>query len=147
VTGGNVLTGGIVSSTGNVQAGNLRTAGLVSATANVTGGNVISGSILSRAIDVETISYANITATGTYSLSNSSSINVLIANNTGYTATLNMPTTPIDGQICNFSISGNTVTLAAGTGTVLPTYAGSTTAGTGFRYVYRLSNTSWYRIG
>jgi hypothetical protein len=169
VSGGNILTGGIVSATGNVsagnvqggtlvsattlsaignvQAGNVRTAGLVSATGNITAGNVIAGGISSRYIDVETPEYANITSTNTYSLSNTSSINILIANNTGYTATLNMPSTPTDGQICNFAVHGNTVTLAVGTGTVLPSFAGSTTVGTGYRYIYRVSNTSWYRIG
>lgn len=147
ITGGNLLTGGLVSSTGNVTAGNVRTAGVVSATANVTGGNIITTGTSSRYMDVDVPAIANITATGTYTLSSTNSINLLIANNTGYTATLNMPATPQDGQICNFAVSGNTVTLAAGTGIVLPTYAGSTTAGTGYRYVYRLSNTSWYRIG
>jgi hypothetical protein len=148
VTAGNVLTGGRVSATANVTGGNILTGGIVSAAGNITGVNIsCAGGSLSRAQDVETVNFVSVTATATYSLSTTSSINVLIANNTGYTATLNMPTTPVDGQICNFSISGNTVTLAAGTGTVLPTYAGSTTAGTGYRYVYRTSNTSWYRIG
>jgi hypothetical protein len=147
ITAGNVLTAGLFSSAGNVQAGNLRTGGVISATGNIVSGNIYTPGILNRAVDVEAVSYANITATNTYSLSNTNSINVLIANNTGYTATINMPTTPVDGQICNFAIHGNTVTLAAGTGTVLPTYAGSTTVGTGFRYVYRVANTSWYKIG
>ena len=40
VTAGNILTGGIVSSTGNVVSGNIRTAGLVTATGNITGGNI-----------------------------------------------------------------------------------------------------------
>jgi len=174
ITSGNVLTGGLVSSTGNITtagafkganlslsgnvlsalnvtgnaaSGNVTTVGLVSATGNVTGGNVISGGSLSRALDIETVSYANITATGSYTLSSLSSINVLIANNTGYTLTVNMPASPLDGQICNFAVHGNTMTLAVGTGTVNPTFAGSTTVGTGYRYVYRTSDTSWYRIG
>jgi hypothetical protein len=147
VTAGNLLTGGLVSATSNVTGGNIITGGIVSASGNVTGGNITTGGTVTRYKDVETVAYANITATGTYSLSTASSINVLIANNTGYTATLNMPTTPVDGQICNFAIHGNTVTLAVGTGTVLPTFAGSATVGTGFRYIYRTSNTSWYKIG
>jgi hypothetical protein len=159
VTAGNVLTGGQVSATANVTGGNIRTGGLVSATGNVlaggqlsasgniTGGNITTGGTVTRYMDVETVNYANITATGTYGLSTASSINILIANNTGYTATINMPATPVNGQICNFAIHGNTVTLAVGTGTVLPTFAGSATVGTGFRYIYRLSNTSWYKIG
>jgi len=144
---------GYVSATGNTTAGNVLTGGLISATgnitgvANITGGNIITTGVSSRYIDVSVPAYTNITATGTYSLSTTNSINILIANNTGYTATLNMPTSPSDGQICNFAIHGNTVTLAVGTGTVLPTFAGSTTVGTGYRYVYRVSDTSWYRIG
>jgi hypothetical protein len=114
---------------------------------NVVASGNITGNIVSSSRAVQSVNYANITATGTYSLSSTKSINVLIANNTGYTATLNMPSTPIDGQICNFAIHGNTVTLAVGTGNVLPTFAGSTTVGTGFRYVYRTSNSSWYKIG
>ena len=153
VTGANIITSGYVSATGNTTAGNVLTGGLISATgnitsvANITGGNIITTGVSSRYIDVSVPAYANITATGTYSLSITNSINILIANNTGYTATLNMPANPSDGQICNFAIHGNTVTLAVGTGTVLPTFAGSTTVGTGYRYVYRVSDTSWYRIG
>ena len=40
-TGGNLITGGLATVTGNVQGGNLRTAGLISATGNITGGNVL----------------------------------------------------------------------------------------------------------
>ncbi len=58
VTGGNVLTGGVISATsnidtaaavlatGNINGGNINTVGLVMATGNVTGGNLItSGNI------------------------------------------------------------------------------------------------------
>jgi hypothetical protein len=141
ITGGNILT------TGNITVGNILNTGLSSVTGNITAGNVITTGISSRYIDVSIPVYANITATGTYSLSTINSINILTANNAGYTATLNMPAGPRDGQICNFAIYGATVTLAVGTGTVLPTFAGSTLAGTGYRYVYRTINTSWYRIG
>ena len=41
VTGGNILTSGVVTSVGNVTGGNVRTAGVVSATGNVTGSNII----------------------------------------------------------------------------------------------------------
>ena len=147
-THGNILTGGIVSATGNISGGNVAVNGIVSAGGNVVAGNLITSGSLNRYLDVETANFANITANAqSVSLSTASSINVLIANNTGYTATLNMPSTPVDGQICNFAVHGNTVTLVAGTGTVLPTFAGSATVGTGFRYIYRTSNTSWYKIG
>ena len=146
-TNGNLTAPGAISAVGDITAGNILTGGLSSVTGNITGGNIITTGVSSRYIDVNVPAYANITATNTYSLSTTNSINILIANNVGYTATLNMPTGPRDGQICNFAISGNTVTLAVGTGTVLPTFAGSTVVGTGYRYVYRVSNTSWYRTG
>ena len=52
ITGGNVLTGGVVSATANVTGGNLLTGGLVSATANVTGGNLLTGGLASIAGNV-----------------------------------------------------------------------------------------------
>jgi len=57
ITGGNVLTGGIVSATGNITGGNIlgganvnattHTGTTVSVSANVTGGNVLTGGIVS----------------------------------------------------------------------------------------------------
>jgi hypothetical protein len=47
VTGGNILTAGLVSATGNVTGGNIRTAGLISATGNVTGGNIRTAGLIS----------------------------------------------------------------------------------------------------
>ena len=63
ITGGNILTGGLISSTGtitgsshlgtvvsasgNITGGNLLTGGLISATANITGGNVLTAGIMS----------------------------------------------------------------------------------------------------
>ena len=45
ITGGNVLTGGLISSTGNITGGNILTGGLISATGNLTAPNItISGS-------------------------------------------------------------------------------------------------------
>jgi hypothetical protein len=50
ITGGNVLTGGLIVATGNVTGGNLVTGGTVSASGNlsavgnITGGNISTGS-------------------------------------------------------------------------------------------------------
>jgi hypothetical protein len=41
ITGGNLLTGGLISSTGNITSGNIITGGLISATGNITGGNIL----------------------------------------------------------------------------------------------------------
>ena len=119
----------------------------MSVSGNVTGGNLITiGQVNNSGLEVVGVNYANITANvATSNLSATISTNILIANNTGYTHTVNMPTSPVDGQVTQFTISGNTVTLLVGTGTVTPTFAGSTTAGTGYKYVYRNTDTTWYR--
>jgi hypothetical protein len=41
ITGGNILTGGIMSSTGNATHGNILTGGLISATGNISGNNLV----------------------------------------------------------------------------------------------------------
>jgi hypothetical protein len=63
VTGGNVLTGGLISATGNVSGGNVLTGGLISATGNVSGGNLnVTGNIVdTAALSVITGSNGNIT--------------------------------------------------------------------------------------
>jgi hypothetical protein len=174
ITGGNLLAAGNVSATGNVISGNAITSGIVSgagnavlgnvstrvvncfsvvatsnvfATGNVTSGNIITaGSLYNTGSNFVAVNYANITANAANtSLSTTISRNILIADNTGYTHTINMPGTPKDGQLTMFSISGNTVILVVGTGTVAPSFAGSTAEGTSYTYVYRDSNTTWYR--
>jgi hypothetical protein len=57
ITGGNLITAGLVTVIGNVNGGNLQTAGLITATGNVTGGNIISLGAVSAGS-------AGITATG-----------------------------------------------------------------------------------
>jgi filamentous hemagglutinin len=59
ITGGNVLTGGLISATANVTGGNVLTGGLISATANVTGGNILTGGLISATSTIT--SAANIT--------------------------------------------------------------------------------------
>lgn len=91
--------------------------------------------------------YATIATSSTVTLSTTTTNNVLLVGNSGLTVTLNMPTTPADGQICEFIVHSNNTTLAVGTGTVVPTFAGAVTYGTAFKYVYRTSNTTWYKLG
>jgi hypothetical protein len=90
--------------------------------------------------------YISVSSTTTYSLSATQSYNMLLVTTGSLTATINMPTSPTDGQVTNISVLTNTVTLAVGTGTVSPSFAGSAIAGTAYRYVYRATGTTWYRI-
>ena len=46
ITGGNLLTGGLISATANVTGGNIQTGGVVTATGNVTGGNIVTGGLI-----------------------------------------------------------------------------------------------------
>ena len=90
--------------------------------------------------------YISVSSTTTYSLSATQSYNMLLVTTGSLTATINMPASPTDGQVTNISVLTNTVTLAVGTGTVSPSFAGSAIAGTAYRYVYRATGTTWYRI-
>jgi hypothetical protein len=60
ITGGNILTGGIISATGNITGGNIRTVGQVSATGNVTGGNILGNGASLTGINA----FSNVTVTG-----------------------------------------------------------------------------------
>ena len=90
--------------------------------------------------------YISVATTNTYNLSTTLTYNMLLVTSASLTATINMPISPTDGQLTSFTVLTNTVTLIVGTGTVSPTFAGSATAGTVFRYVYRATGTTWYRI-
>jgi len=64
ITGGNLLTPGVVTATGNITGGNVTTAGQVTATGNVSGGNInLSGNI------VDSGALTIITGSGNISLS------------------------------------------------------------------------------
>jgi hypothetical protein len=52
VTGGNLLTSGLVSATGNITGGNLLTGGLISATGNIIGGNISATNHTGTAVSV-----------------------------------------------------------------------------------------------
>jgi hypothetical protein len=93
-----------------------------------------------------TPNYITVSTTTTYSLSATQSYNLLLVTAGSLTATINMPASPTDGQVTNISVLTNIVTLAVGTGTVSPSFAGSATAGTVYRYIYRATGTTWYRI-
>jgi hypothetical protein len=99
-------------------------------------------------LDIIGPNYITVSGTGTYNLSNNVTENILLVGATGYTVTPTFPNTGVvDGQICKFTIATNNTTLAgAGGATIVGTFAGAVTAPTTFTYVYRISNTTWYRI-
>ena len=92
ITGGNLLTGGLISATStitsaaNITGGNVLTGGLVSATANVTGGNLLTGGVISA---TGNITGGNVTATNYYYANGVAIVN--------YTASTTPPASPLAG--------------------------------------------------
>ena len=84
VSGGNILTGGLVSATANVTGGNLLTGGLASVTGNVIAGNVNTGAIqpTSGALTIST-------ATGDINLNPAG--NIVLASGNSYINNLAQP--------------------------------------------------------
>ena len=91
--------------------------------------------------------YITVSTTTTYALSTTTHVNVLLVTTGSLTATLTMPPSPVDGQVCMISVQTTNVTLALTAGPTLSgSFVGAVTAPTTFEYVYRTSNTTWYRI-
>jgi hypothetical protein len=99
VTGGNILTGGLISATANITGGNLTTSGLVSATGNVNAANVV------VTPGIGTLVLGKATATGSPGLSSTSSL-TFTANRAG---TAKEMTLNDDGGL---SVPGNISTSA-----------------------------------
>jgi len=107
----------------------------------------ITGNLVYTGLRISTANFITVGSTATYALSTTKHKNILLVGNTGYTATLTMPASPVDGQLCIISVHTNNVTLAMTAGPTLSgAFAGSVTAPTTFEYIYRASNTTWYRI-
>jgi len=116
----------------------------VSTTSNVTFANV-----QTTGLTLRNVNFIAVASTATYALSTTTSYNVLVVSNTGLTVTVTMPPSPVDQQLCSFTIASNTVStlnMTAGP-TVIPSFNGSTnvTSGTVYQYVYRASTSTWYR--
>jgi len=98
-------------------------------------------------LEVAPANYIPVGSTGTYALSTTQANNVLIVASTGYVVTLTFPTSPVDGQILRFTVTTNGCTLSLTAGpTLVGTFGGSVGAPATFVYIYRTSNTTWYRL-
>lgn len=88
-------------------------------------------------------------ATGfTYTVPNNKTTALLDPAGTLATGTINMPTAPIDGQILTVACSQviTALTMATGTGSLLGGLSSMSLNGFAC-YQYKLSNTTWYRVG
>jgi len=134
------LTGGTITGAGTITLG-----GTLSLTSSdVT--TALGFTPVSAAVQVFSSNFITVSTTTTYNLSTTASYNILNVTAGGLTATLNMPTSPANGQITIFAVIANTVTLAVGTGTVNPSFAGGHALGTSFTYTYRSADNTWYRV-
>ena len=110
-------------------------------------GAEITGNLSYTGLRISTANFITVATSTTYALSTTKHKNILLVTTGSLTATLTMPTSPVDGQLCMISVHTTNVTLAMTAGPTLSgTFAGAVTAPTTFEYIYRTSNTTWYRI-
>ncbi len=136
ITGGNVVTSGLITATGNIGGGNINTAGLITSTGNITGGNINTAGILklNGSEDLADAAAANLLVTASY-------FTTIAAE----TATLAAGTA---GQIKTFMMAGDggdmviTVTNPAWGGAGTMTFD---TVGQGCTLQY--INSKWFCIG
>jgi hypothetical protein len=122
ITGGNLLTPGVVTATGNITGGNVSTAGQVTATGNVSGGNInLSGNI------VDSGALTIITGSGNISLSPGGTTSV-VATTTGANITGTLNATG-NANVGNLGTAGQVVATGNVTGGNLVT-TGLVSAGT-----------------
>jgi hypothetical protein len=107
ITGGNLLTPGVITATGNVSGGNVTTAGQVTATGNVSGGNVTTAGLISAGTTITAtgnITGGNLTTTGQVSASGNVNAPRILNGGTGMTMDGGFP-----GFIQFFNSNGSTV--------------------------------------
>ena len=144
--GGAVNASNVWTTTANIQS--------ASATAlNVVGGilvganiscSIISATAVATNLYNEASNYVNVANTWVYTTSSSITNNILLIFTSNPTATVNMPTTAVDGQVWRLSANANVV-LAQGSGTVSPTFAGANLLVAPLRYVYSAQYARWFR--
>ena len=127
---------------------NVTTLGVL--TAVVTSGNITCAGVVfanSIATDLynESINFVNVANTYTYSLSTTSTNNILLITANNPTATINMPVNPVDGDVVRISANANVV-LAVGTGNVQPSFAGANVLVNPLQYIYSNTYARWFRI-
>ena len=157
-TGGTVaITSNVTTGTANIYSGVTGTInlGATASAVNIgvsTGTTTIAGATATtnlKRVGLEIIppNYITISTSSSPALSNTVTENILLVTATALTITPTFPNTGmVDGQRLRFTIAVNNATLA-GTGgaTLVGTFAGAVTAPTTFTYIYRISNTTWYR--
>jgi hypothetical protein len=121
----------------------LTVAGGANIAGNITCG-IISATAVATNFYNEKINFVNVAATSGYNLSNTVTNNILLIFANNPTATINMPATPVDGDVVRISANANVI-LAVGTGTVSPSFAGANVLVSPLRYIYSSQYARWFR--
>ena len=106
ITGSNLITSGLITSTGNITSGNVLTGGEVSATGNVTTGNVVTGGAITATGNItagNVVTGGAITATGNITAGNLSATLI-----TGTLTTNAQPNVTAVGTLASLSVAGDT---------------------------------------
>jgi len=135
----------------NLTAGSLGGVSLDGTTIQVSSTTGSVGQISLNPLENKQVNYISVvSASNVATLSSTLSHNVLvITTQANQSCFINFPSSPIDGQITSFSLAGGNLNLLAGTGVVIPavtSYSQPVSNGSAFKYVYRASATTWYRI-
>jgi hypothetical protein len=112
---------------------------------NITCAGVVFANSIATDLYNESINFVNVAVSNTYSLSTTSTNNILLITANNPTATINMPVNPIDGDVVRISANANVV-LAVGTGNVQPSFAGANILVNPLQYIYSNTYARWFRI-
>jgi len=112
---------------------------------NITCAGVVFANSIATDLYNESINFVNVDVSNTYSLSTTSTNNILLITANNPTATINMPVNPIDGDVVRISANANVV-LAVGTGNVQPSFAGANILVNPLQYIYSNTYARWFRI-
>jgi len=112
---------------------------------NITCAGVVFANSIATDLYNESINFVDVAVSNTYSLSTTSTNNILLITANDPTATINMPVNPIDGDVVRISANANVV-LAVGTGNVQPSFAGANVLVNPLQYIYSNTYARWFRI-
>ena len=153
VSGGNILTTGLISAAGNVRGGNINTAGVVSATGNISGNYIVgNGSLLSNLTGANvTGNVANATHAFTSDVANTAyyattATSANTATTAGTVTTAAQPTITSLGTLTSINTSGAisaTGNITAGNVTALGNISAGYLLGNGSALTGIVANTTY----
>lgn len=102
--------------------------------------------VSNTAVGTETVQTATPISAATINIASGKTALLITPAGTIAALTINMPSSPVDGQSVTISSSQIVTVLTMGGGTILGALSAMAVAGFA-RYIYNASTTSWYRAG